>query len=514
MEFSETKSFFAPNKIVLWVSLSIIFGVGLAIRLYGLTDPPLDFQPTRQLHSALMARGMYYQNLSTIPAWQRQLAVHQWKLEGLTEPPIMEHLVAFGYQLLGGVYLWIARLYSILFWMLGGIALFLLVRDISGSDGAIISLVYFLVLPYAAIASRAFQPDPLLTSLIIFSFWAMNRWYHNPSWGWTIATGALSGAAILVKSTAVFFVAAALIGLILVGTGLKKAVRNPKVWVIAILAVIPYGMFYVYGMYISGQLASQFALRFFPQLWLDPAWYIRWTEQISGVVGFGWFLIGILGLWLIKDKTQRAMFLCVMLGYLVYGFTLDYHISTHDYYQLPLVPVIAIGIGVAAELLLRNLRGPRWLLYPIVMGIVLFAMIFQGWDVRTTIKKTDASTEPAFWESLGKRLGVNASVVGLTQDYGYRLEYYGWVIPDNWMTEGDMNYRSLAGATFNIDQLFAQQTAGKQYFLVTMISEFNTQTELKKLLYSGYPLLEKTDNYLLFDLQHPLPPGAVQTPTQ
>jgi len=514
MEFSETKSFFAPNKIVLLVSLAIIFGVGLAIRLYGLTDPPLDFQPTRQLHSALMARGMYYQNLSAIPAWQRQLAVHQWKLEGLTEPPIMEHLVAFCYQLMGGVYLWIARLYSILFWLLGGIALFLLVRDISGSDGAIISLVYFLVLPYAAIASRAFQPDPLLTSLIIFSFWAMNRWYHNPSWGWTIATGALSGAAILVKSTAVFFVAAALIGLILVGTGLKKAVRDPKVWVIAILAVIPYGMFYVYGMYISGQLASQFALRFFPQLWLDPAWYIRWTDQISGVVGFGWFLIGILGLWLIKDKTQRAMFLCVMLGYLVYGFTLDYHISTHDYYQLPLVPVIAIGIGVAAELLLRNLRGPRWLLYPIVMGVVLFAMIFQGWDVRTTIKKTDASTEPAFWESLGKRLGVNASVVGLTQDYGYRLEYYGWVIPDNWMTEGDMNYRSLAGATFNIDQLFAQQTAGKQYFLVTMISEFNTQTELKKLLYSGYPLLEKTDNYLLFDLQHPLPPGAVQTPTQ
>ena len=159
MEFSETQSFFASNKIVLWVSLAIIFGVGLAIRLYGLTDPPLDFQPTRQLHSALMARGMYYQNLSAIPAWQRQMAVHQWKLEGLTEPPIMEHLVAFGYHLLGGVYLWVARLYSILFWMLGGIALFLLVRDISGSDGAIISLVYFLVLPYAAIASRAFIQD-------------------------------------------------------------------------------------------------------------------------------------------------------------------------------------------------------------------------------------------------------------------------------------------------------------------------------------------------------------------
>ncbi|MDR3574571.1 MAG: glycosyltransferase family 39 protein [Anaerolineaceae bacterium] len=514
MEPSQTKSFFAPNKFVLWVSLLVIFGVGLAIRLYGLTDPPLDFQPTRQLHSALMARGMYYQNLQTVPDWQRQMAVHQWKLEGLTEPPIIEHLVAFAYQLLGGVYLWVARLYSILFWILGGIALFLLVRDISGSDGAIISLVYFLVLPYAAIASRAFQPDPLLTSLIIFSFWAMNRWYRHPSWAWAIAAGALSGAAILTKSTAVFFVGGALIGLILFGKGLLKALRDPQVWVIAALAVIPYGLFYIYGIYISGQLASQFALRFFPQLWLDPAWYIRWTDQISGVVGFGWFLVGILGLLLIKDKTPRAMFMGVMLGYLAYGFTLDYHISTHDYYQLPLVPVIAIGIGVAAELLLRNLRGPRGLLYPIVVGVVLFAMTIQGWDVRTTIKKTDASTDPAFWEALGKKLGPDASVVGLTQDYGYRLEYYGWVIPDNWMTEGDMNYRSLAGATFNIDQLFKQQTNGKQYFLVTMLSELDAQAELKKLLYTGYPLLDKTNNYLLFDLRHPLPPGAVQSPAQ
>ncbi len=34
--------------------------LGLGIRLLDLTDPPLDIHPTRQLHSALMARGMYY----------------------------------------------------------------------------------------------------------------------------------------------------------------------------------------------------------------------------------------------------------------------------------------------------------------------------------------------------------------------------------------------------------------------------------------------------------------------
>ena len=70
-------------------ALVLLLGLGFAIRLYDLTDLPLDFHPTRQLLSALKARGMYYQNLQSVPAWQRQMAVHQWKLEGLTEPPII-----------------------------------------------------------------------------------------------------------------------------------------------------------------------------------------------------------------------------------------------------------------------------------------------------------------------------------------------------------------------------------------------------------------------------------------
>ena len=57
----------------LWLGLALLaFLLGLAVRLYDLTDPPLDFHPTRQLHSALIARGMYYQNLDDIPDWQRE----------------------------------------------------------------------------------------------------------------------------------------------------------------------------------------------------------------------------------------------------------------------------------------------------------------------------------------------------------------------------------------------------------------------------------------------------------
>ena len=42
------------------LTLSLLLLLGLGIRLYDLTDAPLDFHPTRQLRGALIAPGIYY----------------------------------------------------------------------------------------------------------------------------------------------------------------------------------------------------------------------------------------------------------------------------------------------------------------------------------------------------------------------------------------------------------------------------------------------------------------------
>ncbi len=49
-------------------ALALMLLVGFALRMYDLTDPPLDFAPTRQLFSAIKARGMYYQYVTDAPA--------------------------------------------------------------------------------------------------------------------------------------------------------------------------------------------------------------------------------------------------------------------------------------------------------------------------------------------------------------------------------------------------------------------------------------------------------------
>jgi 4-amino-4-deoxy-L-arabinose transferase-like glycosyltransferase len=496
---------FAGSRWLLLAAVIFLFALGLTIRLYDLTDLPLDFHSTRQMHSALMARGMFYENLTGIPDWQRQMAVQQWQAEGLIEPPIMERLTAFTYGLIGQDLLWVARLYSIFFWLIGALALFFLAKNLIGPNGAVVALGFFLVLPYGALASRAFQPDPLMVSAIILSWWAADRWRRKPNWKNAVIAGLLAGFAIFVKSVAVFFVAGGLIGLILAGMGLKAVWKSKQVWLMAVLTILPYGIFHIYGVYITGLLQDQFSLRFFPQLWIDPVFYLRWNGEISSVVDFELFLAGLIGIFLVKDKPGRWLLIGAWIGYLLFSLTLPYHAMTHDYYQLPIIPLVGLGLAAVIDRLLRSLQGPRLLASLAVLGVLLFWVAIKAWDVRVTLKRMDYRGEPAIWQGLGETLGHDSKVLALTQDYGYRLGYWGWITPTNWMYGGDFTVREMSGQQFDVETLFFEQTEGKDYFLVTQFDEFNAQAELKKMMYDTFPVLQDTDDYLIFDLKHPLP---------
>ncbi|WP_298008221.1 hypothetical protein, partial [uncultured Anaerolinea sp.] len=112
----------------------MLLAAGLWIRLYDLDDPPLDFHPTRQVRSLIIARGMYLQDLDGISEWRREFAVRQWRAQDVIEPPIMEALTAFTYRVMGEEVVWVGRLYSVFFWLLGGLGLWLLARRLMGVD--------------------------------------------------------------------------------------------------------------------------------------------------------------------------------------------------------------------------------------------------------------------------------------------------------------------------------------------------------------------------------------------
>lgn len=484
------------------VALVLILLAGFAIRIYDLTDLPLDFNPTRQLFSALKARGMYYRYVTDAPVWQREAAIRLGDV-GNIEPPVLETIVAQTYRLTGE-HLWIARVYSSLFWILGGLALFLLIRELASNGAAIIGTLVYLFVPFGIIASRVFMPDPLMVALIIFSLWTLFRWQNTSKWKWVILFGLFGGLAILVKNVAVFMVVGAFVGVILGARGLKRSIRDPQVWVMGFLLVLPTAIYTVFGT-VSGSLVDQLALRFFPKMWLDPAFYFRWQNLMSSATGFGVWMAGIVGVFLAEKRRERPLLLGLWIGYIAFGFTFPYHFTTHDYYHLPVIPIAALSLAPLLKVVITRFfeRNPGWFPRLVLVMLVIFGVAVQSWYARARLAVTDYRNEAFFWAEIGDKLGHDASVIGLTSDYGYRLAYWGWQGSSSWYSGGDIALRYLAGENIDLAQKFTEDVAGKQYFLVTVFSDFNDQPVIKDLLYSHYPIYAETDEYLIFDLQNP-----------
>ena len=119
-------------KAFLAAALLASFG----LRMINLQDPPLDFASTRQLFSALKARGIYYEYVTNVPEATRNQAISLGEV-GIVEPPVLENIVAQTYRLFGE-HIWIGRIYSSFFWVIAGLALFLLIREFASTSAAMI----------------------------------------------------------------------------------------------------------------------------------------------------------------------------------------------------------------------------------------------------------------------------------------------------------------------------------------------------------------------------------------
>jgi hypothetical protein len=370
-----------------------------------------------------------------------------------------------------------------------------------------------------------------MTALMVSAAWATFHWANKRgagmagSWKWAILAGALNGLAIFVKNVAVFPLAFAALALVL-EYGLLKTLKDKQTWALASLAILPAAAYSLYGVLVAGFLGGQFAFRFFPQLWPDPGFYLRWKGQIDGVTGFSALALGVTGLFLLR---RRAMAFAggLWLGYFAYGMTFAYHISTHDYYQIPLIPIVAISLAPVAETLFEQAqkihdrpgngthipeagRGgagrTSWLMRAVLGTLILLVAALQVWNVRVELAREDWRPEVQFWSALGEKLGQNGPVLTISQDYGYRLAYWGWQQVDSWYDSGDLELRSLDGRQLDLGERFIEQAAGKSFLVVTQMGKLDQQPEIKDFITKTYPVFAEGQGYIIFDLR-PVPLG-------
>lgn len=508
---TETKSyeFFGRSRLALWSVVIGLILVGAALRLINLTNPPLDYHSDRQLHSAIIARGIYCQLTACGDENYRQAAIALWKEETVYEPQILEWLTALVYLISGGERLWVVRVLNSIFWLVGGIALFTLARKMASSDGAVAALTVYTFLDFAVFVNRAFLPETFMLMWTILATLTLYRWWEGKEWKWAIFAGFLSGLAILVKVVAVFPVAAMFMLLILLDrdTSIRQILMELQVWFVGIVMIIIPAVYYLFSI---GQRASGF-FEFWTlsllRLLIQPAFYKQWLGFIHGLVGLSLIGLGACGT-LFLPRRGRAVIWGWWLGYAVFGLFLPHQVSTHDYYNLVLVPILALSLASLAQIFFEKLSTLPRFSQLVVLGIALLGIAFSAWQTGGEIMASDMRQETIAWKRMGEVLPKDGGIVALTQDYGARLRYYGnrevilW--PYSWDFELTLRRGGNVGS---FQEIFSQYTAGAKYFMVSYFGELEAQGELKDTLNNNYPLVQRGDGYILFDLSQRVSPS-------
>ncbi len=471
------------------------------------------------------------------------------RIEFRLEPRIMESLAVYGYHIVNGEKLWVPRVISSIFWIVGGFFLFLTAKKITGFNAALFSLAFYLFLPYSISASRSFQPDPMMIMLLMISIYTILHHNEQPSKYRLLVASTLSALALLVKPYCVFLIFGVFISLAIKRQGFRKTMFDPNIFLFSFISVLPALAYYTYGILGKGDAALHAQITFLPHLYLYSYFWKDWLSMIGKVTGFIAFAGALTGL-LISSGLLRVVLLGLWIGYIFFGLIFTYHIHTHSYYQLQFIPVVALSlIPVAAKIKnkLSRIFSSKKLIFYFITLFVLATLCLgylisntQQRDYKRYLRPLGAvlGINPEFYHFLTRnykketmimrKIGVivnhSTNNVFLTSDFGRSLTYHGELSGVPWPTKFSMQSRKEMGVPipdkeelFNSRYLTIRTHKSKlfdtikthgdyiqytpDYFIITSFNEFNMQPDLKDFLYKNFPVIAQSEGYLIFDLR-------------
>jgi 4-amino-4-deoxy-L-arabinose transferase-like glycosyltransferase len=419
----------------------------------------------------------------------------------------MDKLASLAYEVTGGERLWIPRLFSILSWIVGGAFLFLIARNLASIDAALVSTGFYLFLPFGVAASRSFQPDPVMTSLMVIALFYILRFYDKARWGSLILAAVTSSIAILLKPVAVFFLFGGFFSVGLCSNGWRRAFLDSKSLGFLAISLLPNALYYGYGIFSAGFLRGQAEASFIPSLFFDLYYWQFWFKHIYGVVGFAALVGGLLGLMVIPRDRRLVFVSGLWIGYIIYGLAFNYHIHTHPYYQLPFIPVVALSVGpigalIAKEILRRDSSWPWTWAVGCTLSLAVFLSV--GLAVRERQELPDFSREVRIAREIGNSVGHSTHTLLLAPFGGRPLRYHGDFSGESWPTQGDMRAERLVGVSSQtVAERFHSFMAREpfEFFVVTDFSQLAEQSDLHEFLRDGFPILVESESYLIFDLR-------------
>jgi hypothetical protein len=480
-----------------------LFLLAAAIRIYDIGQPFVGLEPVREYRSAIISRIFYFGENPEIPDWRREIAVASRDRESILEPPILEAVTALAYRITDGERLWIPRLLSTASWLVGGLLLYKIAETLLGIEATLVATAYYLFVPIGVIASKSFQPDALMIMLFLGSLLAIIRYYDQPTLCRILLAALLSSLALIVKPIVLFVLLGAFISLKIYHSHSWKRLFDRHLLLYGIVALLPMAAYYIYGMFVTRHLDNQVQMSFQPHLYLRPEYWGGWLLTGVNAVKLGALVLALLGLSLVRNERLRFLLVGLWVGYFVLGLVFNFHLSTHGYYHLQLIPIVALSMGSLVTLLDGHLRehatGWFWWL-PIASGLLVL-LVLSGYEVAQHGRHAANFESQPVAEQIGEIVKHSNKTVFLSPYYGRPLEYLGELTGNYWPRSiTSPPYQRPGERELTVEERINAFNFLPEYFVVTDFNEFNIHhADLNDYLDKNCDLLAESESYLIFE---------------
>jgi Dolichyl-phosphate-mannose-protein mannosyltransferase len=461
---------------------------GFLLRLPGITTPSIE---QRETEGALLAREFYLGSGSGLPEWKQGVLHELRDSVKPIEPPILDYATSLEWRLTGENF-WFPRILSSFFWVLGGLFLYLIAVRLVSRPAALIALALYLSWPYAVWLSRHFMPDALMVCTLLAAALAVIRYWERPSRGRFLAAAAVASLATAIKPGIAFLYLVALFAALAVyNRELRSALVRGRLLLFGLIASAAAVAYYVYGTYLSDFIWSGAdTQRVTPDLVARADFWKGWWQMVSYLLRFPLqqqdlplvpLAVGLLGLLLARGMA-RAVLLGLSVGYVVFALTFANYTDTHPYYSLPLIPILALSIGVVTGALLGKLgNGGRIGVYALVVLVVAGA----AYKSHAALTERQTAQTIADYRKLGEITGHTTRAIIISGELRTPALYWGWMMGDEW----DLG-----------DNPTPPDPATHDFLVVEGLDEFeNTPAALA--FTRNLPVVARTSRYAVFDLR-------------
>jgi len=369
------------KKREIFLLFIILFGA-FVVRLYRFDNPIADWHSWRQAETSSVSRNFVKDGFDLFHPHMDNISNVQSGIDNphgyfFVEFPLYNAAQAGLFMLFGVFTLekW-GRLVSIVSSTLITLFLYLLVRRHSNKTIGLLAAAFYAFTPFTIYFGRTILVDTSMVMAILGGTYFFDRWIAERTkfkkYLFFLLAIILTASAFLLKPYALFFTLP-MVYLALRAFGFRTLIQW-QLWLFAIATVLPLVWWRTWmtqfpeGIPANTWLLNGNGIRFRPSFfyWV---FYERLTKLISGYLGIGILLFGLYALRTVKEWLFFAAFLLSSLLYVCVFATGNVQ---HDYYQIAIMPSVAIFFALGSYLLYQ------WSIKKFPVGKVVLVILVCG----------------------------------------------------------------------------------------------------------------------------------------